>query len=190
MKLTAPFVYFAQVLGARSVSFLRIMMARAQGGRIGSRVRIASGGCISQGSFLRGKLNLEIGARAVLDHGACIHLYGGSISLGKSVYIGPYSVIFAHGGVSVGDNSLIAMHCTILSSQHSCAETGRPMNQQPDRVLPTAVGEDVWIGAGSTIMGGVTIGDGSVIGAGSVVTKAIPAGVVAWGSPATVRRKR
>lgn len=36
---------------------------------------------------------------------------------------------------------------------------------------------------------GVTIGDRSVIGAGSVVTKDVPVGVVAAGSPARVIRE-
>jgi maltose O-acetyltransferase len=38
-------------------------------------------------------------------------------------------------------------------------------------------------------MQGVTIGDNTVIGAGSVVTRDIPAGVVAVGSPCRVLRK-
>ena len=39
------------------------------------------------------------------------------------------------------------------------------------------------------VVGGVSIGDGSVIGAGSVVTKDIPAGVIAAGSPCKVIRE-
>ena len=41
----------------------------------------------------------------------------------------------------------------------------------------------MWIGANAVICGGVTIGKGSIIGAGSVVTRDIPAGVVAAGTP-------
>tara|TARA_R110001583_G_scaffold168431_1_gene321285 strand:+ start:797 stop:949 length:153 start_codon:yes stop_codon:yes gene_type:complete len=39
------------------------------------------------------------------------------------------------------------------------------------------------------VCAGVTIGKGSIIGAGSVVTKDIPAGVVALGSPCKVVRE-
>lgn len=41
----------------------------------------------------------------------------------------------------------------------------------------------------TTVCGGVTIGDGAVIGAGRVVTRDIPAGVAAAGSPCRVLRE-
>lgn len=54
---------------------------------------------------------------------------------------------------------------------------------------PVTIGRDVWIGANSTVCGGVFIGDGTIIGAGSVVTKDIPSGVIAAGNPCRVLRK-
>lgn len=54
---------------------------------------------------------------------------------------------------------------------------------------PIVIGNDVWIGAGSTILAGVTIGDHTVIGAGSVVKHDIPANVVAVGVPCRVMRQ-
>ena len=52
------------------------------------------------------------------------------------------------------------------------------------------VGNDVWIGVRTMVMGGVTIGDGAVIGAGSIVTKDIPPYAVVAGVPAKVIRYR
>jgi len=49
--------------------------------------------------------------------------------------------------------------------------------------------DDVWIGAGVTILGGVTIGKGSVIAAGAVVIKDIPPYTVAGGVPAKLLKK-
>ena len=51
------------------------------------------------------------------------------------------------------------------------------------------VEDNVWIGANTTVCGGVTIGSNSVIGAGSVVNHDIPSGVVAAGVPCKVFRK-
>ena len=54
-------------------------------------------------------------------------------------------------------------------------------NQKVGDLVPVALD-------GATLPGGVTIGKGSVISAGSVVTRDIPAGVVAAGSPCRVIR--
>ena len=51
------------------------------------------------------------------------------------------------------------------------------------------VGNNVWIGAGVTILPGITIGDNVIIGAGSVVTRDIPTGVIAVGNPCRILRK-
>ena len=52
------------------------------------------------------------------------------------------------------------------------------------------IGNDVWIGVRTMIIGGVTIGDGAVIGAGSIVTKDVPPYAVVVGVPAKVIRYR
>lgn len=50
--------------------------------------------------------------------------------------------------------------------------------------LITEIGDDVWIGYGSTIMGGVKIGTGSIIAAASLVTKDVEPYSIYGGSPA------
>ena len=54
----------------------------------------------------------------------------------------------------------------------------------------TRVGNDVWIGYGSTIMPGVTIGDGAIVASCSVVTKDVPPYAIVGGNPAKVVRYR
>jgi acetyltransferase-like isoleucine patch superfamily enzyme len=49
-----------------------------------------------------------------------------------------------------------------------------------------AVGNEVFIGAGTILMPGIRIGDRCVIGAGSVVTKSVPDNSVVFGNPARV----
>ena len=48
------------------------------------------------------------------------------------------------------------------------------------------IGDNVFVGANSTILYDVTIGDNVIIGAGSLVNKDIPGGAVAAGVPAKV----
>ena len=54
----------------------------------------------------------------------------------------------------------------------------------------TNIGNDVWIGYGAIIMGGVTIADGSIIGAGSIVTKNTEPYCIYVGCPAIKLKTR
>ena len=53
-----------------------------------------------------------------------------------------------------------------------------------------SIGNDVWIGCNSLILGGVSIGNGAIIGAGAVVTKDVPPYSVVAGVPAKVIKYR
>lgn len=52
------------------------------------------------------------------------------------------------------------------------------------------IGNDVWIGSESRIMGGIRIGDGAIIAAGAVVTKDVPPYAIVGGVPARIIRYR
>lgn len=54
-----------------------------------------------------------------------------------------------------------------------------------DRAVPV-IGNDVWIGTGSIITGGITIGDGATIAAGSVISHNVPERCLVGGNPARV----
>lgn len=52
------------------------------------------------------------------------------------------------------------------------------------------IGNDVWVGYGSTVLSGVSIGDGAVIAAGSMVTKDVSPYQIVAGNPAKPIRSR
>lgn len=54
----------------------------------------------------------------------------------------------------------------------------------------TTIGNDVWLGIRTIVLGGVNIADGAVVGAGSVVTKDIGPYEIWAGNPARFIRKR
>lgn len=58
----------------------------------------------------------------------------------------------------------------------------------PDRPGAPKIGDDVFIGTGAKILGGVTIGNGARIAANSLVIHDVPAGATAVGVPARVLR--
>lgn len=71
-------------------------------------------------------------------------------------------------------------------------ENGVSVERKPIEVTKDnpVIGNDVWIGFGTTIAQGVTIGDGAVIAARSIVTKDVPPFALVAGSPAVVKRMR
>ncbi len=122
---------------------------------------------------------LNDGRRTVLFAGP-----GGSIRFAKNSGAST-SRIIAYKEILIGEESLIGAGCLICDSDMHEVPLGCG---RPTAVAPIHIGNRVFIGANCTILKGVTIGDGAVIGAGSVITRNIPAGAMAAGNPATVRR--
>ncbi len=163
---------------------------RRRGAAVGHSCRIAASARVGSGPFVRNVSGLTVGNHCHFDVGALVYTYGGTISLGDDVYIGPYSIVYGHGGVVIGRDTLVAMACSIVSSNHAIPGCEALIRSLPDVKLQTTIGQDCWLGAGVNVVAGVTIEDGCVIGAGSVVTKDIPAYSVAIGIPARVVRCR
>lgn len=113
--------------------------------------------------------------------------YGYNISVGDYFYSNHNLVITDGAKVTFGNNVFIAPNCCFTTAEHSIDPEQRKAGIEIAK--PITIGNNVWIGAGSTILAGVEIGDNTVIGAGSVVTKSIPSNVVAVGVPCKVKRE-
>lgn len=137
-------------------------------------------------SHQRDRHAVEVGPECELGLGVELNPWGGNIRIGRRVFLGPYTVIYGHGGVEIGDQTMIAMHCCILSSEHSVPLRGRIIRNEPDILRATKIGGDVWLGAGVKVLGGASIGDGCVVGAGAVVTGDLPPYSISVGVPAKV----
>lgn len=113
--------------------------------------------------------------------------YGYNITVGDSFYANHGLIITDGAKVTFGDNVFIAPDCCFTTAEHAIDPEMRKRGVEIAK--PITVGNNVWIGAHSTVLAGVTIGDNAVIGAGSVVTRDIPANVVAVGVPCRVMRE-
>lgn len=113
------------------------------------------------------------------DYGFNIHFHGFAL-------INYNCVILDTAPVHIGKNAFIAPGVCIACAGHAVDPQQRA--DGVETAAPVTLCDNVWIGANSTILGGVTIGSGSVIGAGSVVTKDVASGVIAVGNPARVLR--
>jgi acetyltransferase-like isoleucine patch superfamily enzyme len=186
-------VRLARALDLRSNSFLtklRRAKARLLGVELDARVKIDSGVRFEFGFHEGRRGRIAVGQASEIGLGCVLNCFGGEIEIGKNVFVGPYVVIFGHGGVTIGDHTLISMHVKILSSNHMIPPGDELIRSKADILLPARIGRDVWIGAGATILGGVSVGDGCVVGAGAVVSRDLPPGSIAIGIPAKVVRYR
>jgi acetyltransferase-like isoleucine patch superfamily enzyme len=174
----------------RAASAYRVVTARATGTRIGADCRVGPGCDLAGGFAVQRSGVVELDHHCTLERGVIIYPYGGTVRVGHHVFLGPYCVIYGHGGVEIGAETLISMHCRILSSNHAMPPPQIAIRSLPDIPKPTRIGRDVWLGAGVTVLGGVTIGDGCIVGAGAVVNRDLPANSIAYGVPAKVQRRR
>lgn len=111
--------------------------------------------------------------------------FGRNIHLGKNVFINACCHFQDQGGIFIGDNALIGHACVFATLNHDF-EPAKRADLYPKSIH---IGNDVWIGANSTILGGVNIGDGAIIAAGSVVNKNVPSRCIVAGVPAKVIKK-
>jgi maltose O-acetyltransferase len=113
--------------------------------------------------------------------------FGFNISIGDHFYANFDCVMLDGGGITIGDHVLFGPRVGIYTSNHAVDAVERAAGACYAK--PVTIGDHVWIGGGVTINQGVTIGDRTIIASGSVVTRSIPAGVIAVGSPARVLRE-
>jgi serine O-acetyltransferase len=92
--------------------------------------------------------------------------------IGRGLYVGHF------GGIVLSDHVVIGENCSIgpgvVIGTRGLGDTGVPV-----------IGNNVYIGVGAKVLGGVTIGNGAKIGANAVVLSDIPEGATAVGVPAT-----
>ncbi|MGM7682932.1 acyltransferase [Cytobacillus sp. Hm23] len=76
--------------------------------------------------------------------------------------------------ITVGRNTVIGYNTTILAHEYLIEEY---------RLGDVIIGDEVLIGANTTILPGVVIGDRAIVSAGTLVHKDVPAGAFVGGNP-------
>ncbi len=102
------------------------------------------------------------------------HRYGLDIVIGSEIAGGLY---IAHPIGTVVAVERIGRNCSIIAAA--------TLGLRNDHSFPT-LGDDVFVGAGARLLGGIRVGDGARIGANAVVIDDVPAGATAVGIPARV----
>lgn len=150
---------------------------------IGPEARIRSGTVIYSGSCIGKNLetghnvvireqniigdNLRIWGSSTIDYGCCI---GNNVKIHNRVYVSQFTLL--------EDDVFVGPGVTLTNDIHPGCPDALECMEGP------RVKKGAQIGANVCVLPRVVIGENSIIGAGSVVTKDIPPGMVAYGSPA------
>jgi acetyltransferase-like isoleucine patch superfamily enzyme len=166
-------VYYRLVFGSfgsGSILFPPTLISNTQHIRIGKDVLIRSGG------------RLEVVFSSTTRQP--------ELRIGNNVNIEQNVHITCHNRVTIGSDVTLAPMCSITDITHPFDGVGdiKVGNLLLDDDAVVEIGDGTWIGIGAVILPNVRIGKRCVIGANAVVTKDIPDGSVAIGSPARVVR--
>lgn len=130
--------------------------------------------------------NLKIGKNV------CIYPYvqffgDGLIEIGDNVDIGTGTIIYSSkkGGVSIGNNTLIAAQCYIIDHDHGI-KAGIIVREQDNIVDSIKIGNDVWIAANVTVLKGSIIENGAIVGAKSLIKGKVPKNSIVVGIPSKI----
>jgi len=136
-------------------------------------------------------LGAKIGPDAVIHDVRLINFYRGSyrnLRLGREVFVGQECLFDLADRITVGSRVTFAPRVIVLTHLN-VGYPDHPLQEFfPANTGEVHIGDGVFIGAASMIMGGVTIGPGTFVCAGAVVTDSVPGGVMVGGVPAKILR--
>ena len=94
-----------------------------------------------------------------------------NLTIGSDVSIGKSAMLQCIGGVTIGDQVMIAHGSQIISAGHRIPQAGESMRFSGLDIAPITIHDGAWIGGGAIVLPGVTVGEGAVVAAGAVVSK-------------------
>lgn len=105
------------------------------------------------------------------------------ISIGSHTAIGLHSVFNGGDDITIGKSCLISGFVYIQTSMHK-HDKGQYIKTQGFTHSPIVLGDDVWLGAHSTIMPNCNLKQGTIVGSNAVVTKSSNSDEILAGVPA------
>lgn len=113
----------------------------------------------------------------------------GVLSIGDKFNNTAETAIVCQDKITIGNNVLVSWDTLIMDTDfHACIDTST--GEKGPVTSPVTIGDNVWIGARSTILKGSVIPEGSIIGAASLVNKKFTkANTLIAGNPATIKKE-
>ncbi len=163
------------------------------------RIHLGDHVVLSEGSVLDARHDdedrvLVLADDVMLSINVMISCKNGCVHVGPRTGLSAQTVIHATNDcpVIIGADAIIGPQCYIAGGgnyHHDRLDVPiREQGIEPDGGV--TLEDNVWLGAKTTVLGGVTMHSGSISGAGAVVTKSVPANSICAGVPARVIRER
>ncbi|WP_110061626.1 acyltransferase [Chromohalobacter israelensis] len=145
---------------------------------------------IGRPTFLLGTRRMHIGKRIRIFPGLRAECHGqGRLFISDNVSIGQNFHVIAGGDLHIESGCLISGDVFVTDIDHTFEKVNMPVFDQPDKVSPTRIGENCFLGIGARIQAGTILGDGCIVGANAVVRGIFPPHSVLVGAPARVVKR-
>jgi alpha-1,3-rhamnosyltransferase len=119
---------------------------------------------------LRPHAAIRFGDKVTVEHNVYLNAHGGTISAGNACHFGVGSVIQGRGGLNIGEGVLFGPMTRIFASNHNFQQNDTPVADSGENFKGIVIGNNIWVGAGCTILDGAVLGDSSVYGANSIIS--------------------
>ena len=189
-KTNSPGIALLLVAGRswkRATSFLVAFLLKAPDLRLGPGCRVIGGRHISFGKGVYAERNLWL--EAVTSYRS--QQFHPRIAIGDHVCFSDGVHISSIASIEIGSHSLFGSRIYVSDHNHGAyrgESQSNPEEPPAHRLLggggPVVIGENVWIGDNSVIIGPATIGRGAIVGANSVVRGVVPSNTMVAGAPA------
>lgn len=149
------------------------------------------GGKISPKSEVDLTKRIILGKNCVVGSFTKIKASEGILNIGERGGIANGCFISAgDGGIHIGRNFICGPNVNIIGQNYAHGEKGVHLEDIGVVSRGISIGDNVWIGAGSTITDGAVIGDNTIVVANSLVNRRYPNDVILQGNPAKVIFRR
>lgn len=149
------------------------------------------GGKISPRSEVDITKNIKLGKDCVVGSYTKIKATEGPLHIGDRGGIANGCFVSSgEGGVYIGSNFICGPNVNIVGQNYAHGEKGKHLEDIGIVSRGIRIGDNVWVGAGSTITDGTVIGNNTIIVANSLVNRRYPNDVILQGNPAKVIFKR
>ena len=165
--------------------FLRTQLTRWQYKSIGKRSYVAKPIYIQRRGIIIGdNVRIYPGMRAELTCQDAEIVFENNVSVGQNFHVVCYK-----GRLVIGKNTTISGNVFISNVDHSFAELNVHILEQEMLYKETVIGDNCFIGYGTTILPGTILGKQCIIGANSVVKGVFPDYTVVAGNPGEIIKK-